>query len=313
MCSILKDVVLEKGSDCLHPNLANVLSALWQVADERGCVGRVAFERHLVRLEPHFKALEKLECLRPLYTQERGRPLMRLTLLKREVPQKEKPKPKPKLEPLAVVQIPVVPKPKPVVDRTLPHCLVFVDVLNLCRFEMDRQRHGVCQQFFPISFFRAQWAMVRKVVADLTTVPVAQQDCNLYARLPKSNTAHFLDHCNKLRAEGLTVTVRDKKDVDSWLIVDLMDKPIRFFHPDREVKLVLLSGDGDYALALKRIRATGNLLGAKVTTTVLTWPELLSGDLSQAADHVFSIEDHLNRIDPTGAAQLRLYREKRAA
>ena len=204
-------------------------------------------------------ALEAGQCIIPTYAKQQGRPLVRYTLLKRVVPKRLVPPPKVvKSAPVEKVQ---VLRPAPVKEKMasmLPHCLAFVDVPNLCRFRVDTQASVALPPFHPISFYRADWAYMRRVITEITGIPQERQDCFLYAKLPLLGREKFRQHCQKLERDGLNVVTRDKKDVDCWLIADIGYEALRFLQKDRELSVVLISGDGDYARALKRLRALGD-------------------------------------------------------
>lgn len=307
---ILREVVLERLPGCRTTNLQNVLNALCQVAID-GRIERYVLEPHLRRLRQYFDELGSEQCLELTYGDGRGgRSIACIKLLRREIPPAKVNEKKParaskkdvcdltQEEKFALLHGETISK-----IATPPHCLVFVDVPNLTNHPNTTGEIGGRTARF-LSFFRADWQALRKLVVKMTTVPLDAQDCYLYTQVMENVGRAFNDTSRKIEDAGIHVEKRWRKDIDPILNTDMILKTIPYLHENREIHLVLVSGDGDFAYALRGLCKTARQLGAHLVVHVLTWSDKVAFDLRQVADHLTHLEDHLLRIDPVGARML---------
>ena len=293
----LKKIVLAKGVGSLWDNLQNVLDALWQVAvNER--VERPKFEPHLTRLRKHFLELEQLGCVKLLYRTERGAALARVTLLERKVSQFSTPR----KDTAVVICKPVAMEPpkqvthKPAKIIPPPRCLLFIDVPNICFYVNNK---GVPEESkLPfLNFYRADWHALRKIICTLTDVPMERQACHMYVRTLNGDATKFDRHCREIQKMGIYLTARERKDVDEMLAVDMVLEMLPYLKENQHVHLMLVSGDSDYAYALKRIRATARDAKAEVTLHVMSWRHTQSYELKELVyNNAYWLDDYFHQL-----------------
>lgn len=307
----LRNIVLARGAGSLWDNLQNVLDALWQTAADMK-VERSKFEPHLLRLRKHFLELEKLECIQLVYLKDRGAALTRIVLLKREVSQFSTPQ---KNAAVIIRKSVAMSPPKPALKQpgeVVPpsQCLLFIDVPNICFYLKSDKMAGGFQEPF-LNFYRADWNALRMIVCTLTGVPMERQACHMYARTLNGGAEKFDNRCKEIHRSGIYLTTRDKKDVDEMLTVDLVLEMVPYLKKDQHVHLMLVSGDSDYAYALKRIRKAACDRQAKVTLHVMSWRHTQSPELMELVyKNAHFIDGYLRQIDPLGASLLTEYRQK---
>jgi uncharacterized LabA/DUF88 family protein len=308
---ILREVVLERLPGCRTTNLQNVLDALCEVAIE-GRIERYVFEPHLTRLRQYFVELESEQCLELAFEDRRGRrALASIKLRQREIPPAQVKEKNPghaskkdarnltQEEKFALLHGEGTSNKV----ATPPHCLVFVDVPNLTNHPNIMGEIGGRTARF-LNFFRADWQELRKLVVKMTAVPLDAQDCYLYTQVMENVEHAFSDACRKIEDAGIHIEKRWRKDIDPILNTHMILKTIPYLHENREIHLVLASGDGDFAYALRGLCEIAQQLGAHLTVYVLTWSNKVAFDLRQVAHHLTHLEDYLSRIDPVGAEML---------
>ncbi len=305
---ILGGLVLGRGPGSLAKNLQKVLDGLRQVATN-ACVERYVFEPHLTRLRRYFVELERVGCIGLTYEVLRGKKILqRLKLIKRDVPavvvSTNTPNPVSAPNPTNLTQedkFRILHQKDASRPTYPPHCLMFVDVPNLCNFlgigPIPRGLHFV-------NFFRSDWTELRQVIVEQTQVPLLDQHCYMYARVIERHEPIFHKTCSALRHTGIHVETRAKKDIDPMLIPDMITKTIPYLNADREVHLVLVSGDGDFVFALRSMRQIARELGANLVITILAWRHQMSHELTYLAHQVLYLDTYLSRIDPEGARLL---------
>ncbi len=98
--------------------------------------------------------------------------------------------------------------------------------------------------------------------------------------------------------------MRDKKDVDAKLMIDMFSETLERMTKGGVIKIVLLSGDSDYAYCIEKLREKARIKGAKLLLYVISWKDALSKELADCAHRTLHIEDFLEQIDPVGHAAL---------
>lgn len=311
---ILGNISLQRGPGYLLDNLQNVLDALWKVSDDSSVVDRKLFDPHLKRLRRYFNDLGKKKCVRLTYACERGRPIARITLLERQLPSEQKSQ-----ATIATRRYAVTPEKKvakPIIKEVLeippppPQTLLFLDVPNLTGFVKNKDwRTGY--RYLDIS--RIDWGTFLDISSEITNIGRENVVAFAYLRMPKEQCAiyKFSNACHTLRKIGFSVETREKKDIDPMMITDIMDPNILGFQKNRVVKIIVGSGDGDFAYPLKRVREIGRKSGTNVSTFTLSWTDTrLSKDLKRTVDNVIPIEKFLSRLDSKGAMMYEHNREK---
>jgi len=298
--AIIGNVTLQCGAGYQDDNIRAVLDALWQVADDRNTVDRSVFEPHLLRIRRHVEALEKFECVRLTFGSERGRPIRRITLLKKQFVKRQRAAGIAALSNELRKPQPIKPHIVRVVKEVVqePHCLVFIDVPNVCHFRNHAGTTGKMATYLHPS--RVNWLTFKQVILEMTRVPAQHQSIYAYVRTSQVPESAI----DNLKSAFINVLRRDKKDVDPLMITDIILKTLPHLEKNRTVKIVVASGDSDYAYALKSIREHGRKIGAQVSTYALTWKEQASLDIGRVANQVFLIENFLDRLDPVGARML---------
>lgn len=115
---------------------------------------------------------------------------------------------------------------------------------------------------------------------------------SLFGSRPPQND-HLWDMA---RNGGFEVFVFDRnysnkeKEVDVAIATQMMEDSFLYMKPERNDRVVLLSGDRDYVPTLK------SLAGRGIPTTVVFWQHATSHDLKDAADDFFGLDSVFDAI-----------------
>ena len=310
VCDQLNTLALQRGQGQIYHNLETVLNFLWSVSETHGntvVVQRAAFEGYLRQLRKYFHLLNECGCIEMVIKSAPGKPLVKLRLFRRDVPYREGDPRKqdeggPIITPPTGTQsrvttnlpTPAIRKPRAVANSTEEHTYIFVDVPNL-----------VTEDYVALS--RINWAALMGMLAHRNGKHRTVKGAFAYLFLP----SYVIDPKNwpvyrDLEAAGFVVEYRkEKRDIDVWLITDLLDpRRIQYSNGMGRITLFLVSGDRDYMRALLQLKDRFQRRGVSLDVHIVSWKNSLSTPLSQFADEVIYIEDIHRFIDYSGFHRL---------
>jgi hypothetical protein len=304
----LASIVLLKGRGYAITNLQTILDCLWEIADCDGIVHRELYEQHMQRLGKYFTKLHDCGCVALSGIDAHGGPYNKITLLKRQVPQKKKTPPKHVSQPTPVVHPRQV---LPIIKPTPPQCLVFVDVSNICCFFEHGDTVGNKATYLHPK--RARWDELRQMVLEMTRIPLENQSVYAYARASNENRLFDIPRNDlyRMKGAGFTVITRDEKDLDAYMIPDICYETLPYIKKGAEVTLVIVAGDSDYTRVLQRTRDWGQRVGTRVKFFVISWQRNMSFKLLNVVSkkNFVALEGCLERLDPVGARMFAKHKE----
>ena len=296
---------LKRGKN-VQGNIQEILDALWHIAPDGTQIERAVFRTSIARLRPRLWQLERAGCIRLTYSGEPGNAVIGITPLQRKAhfvhsgeQKRSASEPEPKMQEI------ILPQRNSADEKLPPHCLVFIDMPNILYFEQDAQGERV--RF--LDLYRTNWDKFRDVISKITEIPLLHQTCYAYLKTHKKGGERLEEMAHRLnRHHEIHTMVRKRKDKDVDCMIDPMvvSESLKYMLcRERELKVVMVSGDSDRSFALIEVRKWAKMLDIKLNIYVLAWKESLSGsdsrgELLHIADETHQIETYLREFDPRG-------------
>ena len=288
----LSRVPLVRGAETNTGNLQRILDALWTLADADGKIPSKMLGVAVASFWDYFLELRTRKCLSLIYDDVA---VQTFVLKERKVPERMD-----------------MGNASTVEEKNTPqHCLVLIDAPNLCnkKFVSEAAQLILSDQ---INFFRARWEHVPHIAAEVTGIPLEHQTCFLYTFVTaaqereKAYTEELSTLSDTLKTKGVRVVPRRLKDIDSFLIRDMVFETLKQIQKGNDVHIVLFSGDSDYACIVESLRSYTKNMGAHISVTAINWNGGQGKALEKVADKTYAIHQFLPQIDPEGSRMFRL-------